>query len=91
VSTIRKGHTSDTSLQLRKTLRQVGCCSEYLAVIDLPNTRCLGRFREIYSVFRKLTEESFPEFDSPRFGHSNGEFELIPKPVTGCAPTLAVG
>ncbi|RRV10487.1 LLM class oxidoreductase [Pseudomonas sp. v388] len=49
------------------------------------------RFREIYSVFRKLTEESFPEFDSPRFGQSNGEFELIPKPVTGRAPTLAVG
>lgn len=49
------------------------------------------RSREIYSIFRKLTEESFPESDSPRFGHSNREFELIPKPVIGCAPTLAVG
>ncbi|MEH6412545.1 LLM class oxidoreductase [Pseudomonas sp. NPDC089395] len=50
-----------------------------------------SRFRESYEVLRSLTEESFPAFESPLFGRSNGEFELVPKPVIGRTPALAVG
>lgn len=49
------------------------------------------QFREAYTVFRTVTEERFPVYDSPRFGRLNGQFELIPKPVVGRSPTIAVG
>lgn len=49
------------------------------------------RFREGYEIFRTVTEEKFPVFESLRYGRSQGEFELIPKPVIGRTPTLAVG
>ncbi|WP_079228733.1 LLM class oxidoreductase [Pseudomonas putida] len=49
-----------------------------------------ARFRESYTVFKTVTEQSFPSFDS-QFGRSNGGFDLIPKPFTGRTPTLAVG
>jgi luciferase-type oxidoreductase len=49
------------------------------------------RFREAYTVFRTVTEERFPIYDSPRFGRLNGQFELIPKPVVDRSPTIAIG
>jgi luciferase-type oxidoreductase len=49
------------------------------------------RFREAYTVFRTVTEERFPVYDSPRFGRLNGQFELIPKPVVDRSPTIAIG
>lgn len=49
------------------------------------------RYRDAWSVFRTLTEQSFPRFRSPRFGGSPGELDLVPKPVHGRVPSIAVG
>lgn len=49
------------------------------------------RFREEYEIMRTVTEQAFPSFTSGRFGQSNGEFELVPKPTAGRQPTIAIG
>lgn len=49
------------------------------------------RYRDAWSVFRTLTEESFPSFRSERFGGSNGTLDLVPKPLFGRIPSIAVG
>lgn len=49
------------------------------------------RFRETYDVFRRVTQTSYPTYTSRRFGSADGHFDLIPKPVTGRQPALAVG
>lgn len=49
------------------------------------------RYRDAWSVFRTLTEESFPNFRSPRFGGSRGTLDLVPKPPFGRIPSMAVG
>lgn len=49
------------------------------------------RYRDAWSVFRTLTEESFPNFRSQRFGGSRGTLDLVPKPPFGRIPSMAVG
>lgn len=49
------------------------------------------RYRDAYGVLRTLTEQSFPAFRSPRFGGSNGTLDLVPKPLYGRVPAIAVG
>lgn len=49
------------------------------------------RYRDAWSVFRTLTEESFPSFRSERFGGSRGTLDLVPKPLVGRIPSIAVG
>jgi luciferase-type oxidoreductase len=49
------------------------------------------RYRDAYAVLRTLTEQRFPSFRSPRFGGSDGTLDLVPKPVTGRLPSIAVG
>ena len=49
------------------------------------------RYRDAYRVFRTLTEEHFPSFRSARFGGSRGTLDLVPKPLHGRVPSIAVG
>lgn len=49
------------------------------------------RYRDAFSVFRTLTEQSFPNFHSARFGGSPGKLDLVPKPPFGRIPSIAVG
>ena len=49
------------------------------------------RYREAWSVFRTLTEQSFPNFRSARFGGSPGTLDLVPKPPFGRIASMAVG
>lgn len=49
------------------------------------------RFREAYEVYRPVSEDSFPHFDSPGFGQGYGRHDLIPKPPFGRTPAIAVG
>lgn len=49
------------------------------------------RYRDAYSVLRTLTEQSFPNFRSTRFGGSRGTLDLVPKPPFGRVPSIAVG
>ncbi|MGO4317872.1 LLM class oxidoreductase [Agrobacterium sp. MCAB5] len=49
------------------------------------------RFRDGYDVYRKVSQQSFPTFRSPRFGKSSGHLDLLPKPPFGKTPTIAVG
>ncbi|MBP0590890.1 TIGR03571 family LLM class oxidoreductase [Paraburkholderia sp. LEh10] len=49
------------------------------------------RFRDAYAVYRSASEVDFPRFESPRFGRSDGSLTMLPKPLFGRVPTLAVG
>lgn len=49
------------------------------------------RFRDAFSVLRTLSEQAFPHFHSTRFGGSDGQLDLVPKPVHGRIPAIAVG
>jgi luciferase-type oxidoreductase len=49
------------------------------------------RFRDAFSVYRKVSETSFPRFTSPRFGQSDGALDMLPKPPYGRTPAIAVG
>jgi luciferase-type oxidoreductase len=49
------------------------------------------RFRDAYEVYRSVSELDFPRFKSPRFGASDGSLTMLPKPIVGRVPTLAVG
>lgn len=49
------------------------------------------RYRDAWSVFRTLADESFPDFHSERFGGSNGKLDLVPKAPFGHVPAIAVG
>ncbi|KUE88019.1 MULTISPECIES: LLM class oxidoreductase [Cupriavidus] len=49
------------------------------------------RYRDAYGVFRTLSEESFPSFQSARFGGSPGALDLVPKAPFGRVPAIAVG
>lgn len=49
------------------------------------------RFREAREVIRKVTEESFPSFDTEFYGSFNGSIDLIPKPVSSIIPTISIG
>jgi luciferase-type oxidoreductase len=47
------------------------------------------RFRETFAYFRRISEENFPEVDSP-LGRMRGA-DLLPKPVGGRVPMLVTG
>lgn len=49
------------------------------------------RYRDAYGVLRTLTEQRFPSFRSARFGGSAGTLDLVPKPLHGRVPAIAVG
>lgn len=49
------------------------------------------RFRDAFEVFRAVAEESFPTFESARFGRAAATHDLVPKPSFGALPTLAIG
>lgn len=49
------------------------------------------RFREVFSLYRKVSERSFPRFSSSRFGQSAGSLDMLPKPPYGRTPAIAVG
>lgn len=49
------------------------------------------RYRDAFKVLRTVSEEQFPTFQSDRFGQSRGNVDLIPKPLLGRVPALAVG
>ncbi|MGK0569562.1 LLM class oxidoreductase [Bordetella bronchiseptica] len=49
------------------------------------------RYRDAYGVLRTLTEQRFPNFRSARFGGSDGKLDLVPKPLHGRVPAIAVG
>ncbi|ACC76095.1 TIGR03571 family LLM class oxidoreductase [Paraburkholderia phymatum] len=49
------------------------------------------RFRQAYEVYRSVSDKDFPRFDSPRFGHGDGSLTMLPRPLFGSVPTLAVG
>ncbi|WP_321960598.1 LLM class oxidoreductase [Paraburkholderia sp. J7] len=49
------------------------------------------RYRDAWSIFRTLAEESFPHFRSSRFGSSEGTLDLVPKAPFGRVPAIAVG
>lgn len=49
------------------------------------------RLRDAFSVYRAVSEQCFPVFDSARFGHAEGGLDLVPKPPAGRTPAIAVG
>jgi luciferase-type oxidoreductase len=49
------------------------------------------RFRDVYDVFRRASEENFPHYTSSRFGQADGSLTMLPKPLYGKVPTFAVG
>jgi luciferase-type oxidoreductase len=49
------------------------------------------RFRDVYGVFRSASEEDFPHYASSRFGRADGSLTMLPRPLYGKVPTLAVG
>ncbi|MBS7254013.1 LLM class oxidoreductase [Flavobacterium branchiicola] len=49
------------------------------------------RYREATGIIKKLTEESFPSFNTEFYGQFNGSIDLIPKPLGHHIPTIAIG
>jgi len=49
------------------------------------------RFRDAYDVYRNASEVEFPRFESNHFGQSDGSLTMLPKPLCGRVPTIAVG
>lgn len=49
------------------------------------------RFQEAFSTIRAVTEESFPEHATGRFGRMSGHVDMLPKPVHGRLPMLVTG
>jgi luciferase-type oxidoreductase len=49
------------------------------------------RFRDVHEVFRSTSEKDFPHYASSRFGEADGSLTMLPKPLYGKVPTLAVG
>lgn len=49
------------------------------------------RYREAVDMIRTLTEQSFPQKETQRFGRLSGNLDLHPKPTNGRLPIMAVG
>ncbi|HEX7867754.1 MAG TPA: LLM class oxidoreductase [Variovorax sp.] len=49
------------------------------------------RFRDAFDVYRTVIEQDYPRFASQRFGRSDGQLDLVPKPPYGRTPTIAIG
>jgi luciferase-type oxidoreductase len=49
------------------------------------------RHREVFELYRTLSESAFPSYVSSRFGTANGLLDMVPKPLHGRVPAIAVG
>ena len=49
------------------------------------------RLREVFEIYRAVSEQTFPRFTSQNFGAADGALDLVPKPPHGRTPALAVG
>jgi luciferase-type oxidoreductase len=49
------------------------------------------RFRDAYALIRAVTEQDFPRHRTAHFGTLNGNRDMVPKPVLGRLPIIAVG
>jgi luciferase-type oxidoreductase len=49
------------------------------------------RFRDAFDTYRKVAEQHFPIYRSPRFGQATGALDMLPKPSYGRTPAIAVG
>lgn len=49
------------------------------------------RFREAYALIRAVTEQNFPSHHTAYFGMLAGKLDMMPKPVLGRLPIIAVG
>jgi luciferase-type oxidoreductase len=49
------------------------------------------RYREVFELYRSLSETAFPSYASSRFGTANGVLDMVPKPLHGRIPAIAVG
>ncbi|EGH69919.1 LLM class oxidoreductase [Pseudomonas syringae] len=63
---------------------------EYPAFGERFETRA-ERFRDGVELLHAVTEQSFPVFKSRHYGQLNGTLDLLPKPVFGRLPMLAIG
>lgn len=64
--------------------------SEYpLFDIDFDNRGDI--FRDAFGVYRTITDEDYPHFQSRRFGRGVGLHDLLPKPPFGRTPSIAIG
>lgn len=50
-----------------------------------------ARYRDAVGLIRTLTEQSFPQLETQRFGQLSGNLDMHPKPVNGRLPLMAVG
>ncbi|MGR3378950.1 TIGR03571 family LLM class oxidoreductase [Salipiger abyssi] len=48
------------------------------------------RFREIFRLYRTVSEHDRPAFSSDLFGNSPGGFDMLPKPPFARTPTIAI-
>ena len=60
-------------------------------LFDIDYDSRADRFREIFHLFRTLSERNGPAFKSTRFGRSPGGFDILPKPPFGRTPAIAIG
>jgi luciferase-type oxidoreductase len=49
------------------------------------------RFRDAFGMFSAATQQSFPSYDSGRFGQLDGGLDLVPQPVHGRVPAIVTG
>jgi luciferase-type oxidoreductase len=49
------------------------------------------RFRDAHDLIHAVTSASFPQHGSRFYGQLDGRLDLVPKPVGGHVPTLAIG
>lgn len=60
-------------------------------LFGIPYEERSERFREAFEVYRVVSDEDFPVFDSAHFGRSSGTLDLIPKPWRSSLPKIAIG
>ena len=49
------------------------------------------RFRDAFGMFSAATQQSFPSYDSGRFGKLDGGLDLVPRPVYNRIPAIVTG
>lgn len=49
------------------------------------------RYRDAFAVLRSVTEERYPVYQSARFGQASGGLDLVPRPLSGRVPAIAIG
>lgn len=64
--------------------------TEYPALAQPYDNRA-ERYREAHALLRVVTEQHFPLHQTAHYGRLDGNLDLVPKPVGGRLPTLAIG